>query len=156
MEGRRTRTDPTVWCFPTKGLGATYPLVAAYVDDFINTSILGQKFKQLKSALRERFRCGSWTAQSFGLCGVRVHQKVKHTIFLDQTSYVNSGVNPINVDNTHTHTPRHGPCGSNAVESDTGWTTAAVSVERDLFSRHLKWHDLAVIGYTDAAQGDKS
>ena len=33
--GRRTRTDPTIWCFSTDGLGTTHALVAAYVDHFI-------------------------------------------------------------------------------------------------------------------------
>ena len=33
-------------------------------------------------------------------CGVRVHNKVDHMIVLDQTTYVNSGINSFNVD-TH-------------------------------------------------------
>ena len=98
MEGRRTRTDPTVWCFSTEGLGTTYALVAAHVDDFTITGILGLKFEQLKNALRERFRWGSLKVQSFGLCGVRVHKEVENTIVLHQTSYVNSGTNPISVE----------------------------------------------------------
>ena len=34
---RRTRADPIIWCFSTKGLGTTYALAAAYGDDFIIT-----------------------------------------------------------------------------------------------------------------------
>ena len=96
--GRRNRTDPTVWCFSSEVLGTTCALVAACVGDFI-TGFAGTRFEQLKSGLRDRFRC-SWKLQSLGLCGVRVHKKVDHMIVLDQTSYVNSGINPINVD-TH-------------------------------------------------------
>ena len=44
MGGRGTRADPTVWWFSKEGLGTTYTVVAAYVDDFITTGILGQKF----------------------------------------------------------------------------------------------------------------
>ena len=33
MGGRRTGTDPTVWCFSTEGLRTTNALVAAYVND---------------------------------------------------------------------------------------------------------------------------
>ena len=52
---RRTRTDPSMWCFSTDGLGTAYALVAAYVDDFIITGVLGQDVGNLKHALRERF-----------------------------------------------------------------------------------------------------
>ena len=40
-----------------------------------------------------RGSCRVWV-----LSGVRVHEKVDHMIVLDQTSYANSGINPINVD----------------------------------------------------------
>ena len=51
--------------FSTEGLGTTCALAAASVDDSI-TGIPGQKFEQLKKALRERFRLGSWKVQRFG------------------------------------------------------------------------------------------
>ena len=38
--------------------------------------------------------------QSFGFRGVQVHKKVDHMIGLDDTSHVNSGINPNHVD-TH-------------------------------------------------------
>ena len=141
LHGRteNARTDPTVWCFSAEGLGTRYAVVAAYVGGFIITGILVQKFEQLENVLRERFRWGSWKVQSFGLCGVRVHRKVDHTIVLHQTS--NSGINPANLG---AHTPRlvstpdvwpnhESPrrVESSAVESDTGRTTAGGSVERD-------------------------
>ena len=140
MWRRRTRTDPTVWCLSSEGLGTTYVLVAARVDYFIITGSPGVKFEQLKNALRERFCWGSWKVQSIGLCGVRVHKNVGHTIVLDQTSFVNSGIIPISVE-THRDLDRpltggeitnlRGVWGSNAMESDTDWTTACGSVERD-------------------------
>ena len=77
--------------------------------------------------------------QSSSLCGVRIHTKVDHAIVLDQTSCVNNGINPINVE-THRDLDRlltSGEittlqvCESNAVASDTDWTTACGGVERD-------------------------
>ena len=62
-----------------------------------------------------------------------------HPIVLDQTSCVNNGNNPINVE-THRDLDRpltsgrnhDSRCvGSNAVASDTDWTTACGGVERD-------------------------
>ena len=58
MGGRRTLLDPTVWCFSTEGLEATYALGAAYVGDIIITGTPGQRFEQLKNALSERCRLG--------------------------------------------------------------------------------------------------
>ena len=58
--------------------------------------------------------------QSFGLCGVRVHKKKDHAIIFDQTSHVPLLGSTVDI------------CvESNAVESDTDWTAACGSVERD-------------------------
>ena len=133
---------------------------------------------------------------SSGLCGVRVHKKVDHTIVLDPTTFVNSGINPINID-THTviwtdlwqltKSRISEVCGgSEAVENDTDWIASCGNVWARCnrrfhnqrwdwskkqttcvwcqsgthltiqpFSQQLKWNDLAVTGYTDAAQGDR-
>ena len=98
MGGRRTRTDPTVWCFSSEGLGTTYALGTTYVDDFMITGIAGQRVEQHKSGLRELFSAGfvrvaefwSWRCWSS-------QKKVDHMIVLDQTSNVNSGSNSINI-----------------------------------------------------------
>ena len=42
--------------------------------------------------------CALVLSPGFGLSGVRVHKKVGRTVVLDQTSYGNSGINPISVD----------------------------------------------------------
>ena len=60
QNGRRTRRDPIIVFFSTDGLGTTYALFAAYVDDFIITGILDQDFDKLNLFLREptNFRFG--------------------------------------------------------------------------------------------------
>ena len=69
MGGRRTRTDPTVWCLSSEDLGTTYALVVAHVKVFIITGIAGKSV------------------------GVRVHKNVDNMNALHQTSSVNSGIN---------------------------------------------------------------
>ena len=53
--------------------------LVSYVDDLIITGTPGPTFEQLKNALRERFRVGSWKVLSVCLCGVQVHKKGDHT-----------------------------------------------------------------------------
>ena len=62
-------SDPTVWCFSTEGLGTTYELVAAYVDDFIITGFLERNLTNSRML--------------FVNDSVGVH--AKYTIVLDQT-----------------------------------------------------------------------
>ena len=96
--GRRTRTDPSVGCFSTECLRTTHALVAAHVDDFIITGAPGIIFEKLKTALRDRFRWGSWKVQSFGLGGVLGPQVSGPNNCSSPYFHVNSGINPINVD----------------------------------------------------------
>ena len=98
--GRRTRTDPTVWCLSPKGLGTTCALVAACVGKLFITGIAGKMFEQLKSRLRECFCWVSWKFRVLVCAVCEFTKKVDHMSVRDQTSYVNSGNNHINVD-TH-------------------------------------------------------
>ena len=76
-------------------LGSTYASVA---DDVIIAGVPGRDVHKLQYSLRERFGWGSWTAQSSGLRGVRVHRKEDDTVVLYQLSHVNSGIDLIAVD----------------------------------------------------------
>ena len=59
---RETQTDPTAWCFSTGGLGTTYALVAAYVDDSIIIGIAGKRF-----GIKIRVAQGSFALRNWNL-----------------------------------------------------------------------------------------
>ena len=92
QHGRGTRTDPTMWCFSRDGLGTTYALVAAYVDEFI-TGVLGQDVDKLKYALRGRCRWKAGKTQSFVLrgkkitlsCSTNFHTRILESVSLQWT-----------------------------------------------------------------------
>ena len=79
QNGRRTRTDPTIWWQCT-------------LTNSPSLALLAKTLTKLKNSLREKFRWESLNTQ-----GVRVHKEEDHMILLDHLSYVSIGIDLIAV-----------------------------------------------------------
>ena len=197
--GRRCRTDPTIWTFSRPGpdgVPEVYCIIAAYVDDFLICGLPCPETEDIKKAMKERFRWGSWKSRVFDLCGVRISQSEDYSIEIDQAKYVFSSIDTINVNTSENLdrevTPQEqsmlravwgalqwkvtqtGPqFASSLSELQARVKDATLKLVKDTnnlvhfvkanecsikihcLDRNLSWDEIAVIAYSDAAQGDR-